>query len=363
MQYDFLIAGAGITGLTVARLLAEAGKKVLVVDRRSHIGGNCHDEYDAHGILIHRYGPHIFHTNHQAVWEFLSRFTDWRHYQHRVKAYVDSRLVPMPVNVDTLNRLYGLSLTAETMAAYLESVREKLEAVRDSRDAVLARFGADIYEKFFKNYTLKQWGIAAEDLHPSVCERIPIRLNRDDRYFTDRFQGMPLHGYHRLFERLAAHPGIHLLLQAEYREVARQVKHQGLVYTGPIDEYFDHRHGRLGYRSLRFDFRNHRRESFQEEAVINFPNDYAFTRITEYKKMTGQQADSTTVSYEYPCPEGEPYYPIPTADNQELYARYAEEAKKEKKVFFAGRLGAYRYLNMDAACLEAMALAERLLAS
>ncbi|MFZ5775268.1 MAG: UDP-galactopyranose mutase [Thermodesulfobacteriota bacterium] len=361
MQYDVLIVGAGITGLTVARQLAEAGKKTLVLDRRAHIGGNCHDEYDEHGILIHRYGPHIFHTNHQAVWEFLSRFTDWRHYQHRVKAYVDSMLVPMPVNVDTLNCLYNLSLTAETMAAYLESVREKLEVVRDSRDAVLARFGADIYEKFFKNYTLKQWGIAAEDLHPSVCERIPIRLNRDDRYFTDRFQGMPLHGYHRLFERLAAHPGIHLLLQADYREVARQVKHKALVYTGPIDEYFDYCHGRLGYRSLRFDFRNHRQDSFQEEAVVNFPNDYAFTRITEYKKMTGQQADSTTVSYEYPCNEGDPYYPIPTADNQQLHARYAGEAKKEKKVAFAGRLGAYRYMNMDVACLDAMQLAMNLL--
>lgn len=361
MQYDYLIVGAGITGLTVARQLAEAGKKVLVLDRRNHIGGNCHDEYDEHGILIHKYGPHIFHTNHQAVWDFLSRFTDWRHYQHTVKAYVDSQLVPMPVNLDTLNRLYNLSLTAESMVTHLESVRVRLDAVRNSRDAVLARFGADIYEKFFKNYTLKQWGVAAEELHPSVCERIPIRLSRDDRYFTDTFQGMPLHGYHRMFERLAAHPNIQLLLQAEYREVARQVKHQGLVYTGPIDEYFDYRHGRLGYRSLRFDFRNHRQESFQEAPVVNFPNDYAFTRITEYKKLTGQEAGSTTVSYEYPCDEGDPYYPMPTEGNHLLHGTYAEQAKKEKKVIFAGRLGAYRYMNMDIACLEAMQVAKTLL--
>lgn len=361
MQYDYVVTGAGITGMTVARILAEAGKKVLVLDRRNHIGGNCHDEYDEHGILIHKYGPHIFHTNHKDVWDFLCRFTEWRYYQHTVKAYVESMLLPIPINVDTINRLYGLSVSSETMASYLQSVSERLAEVKNSKDAVTARLGVDIYDKFFKNYTIKQWGISAEDLHPSVCERIPIRLNRDERYFTDQFQGMPLHGYRKMFERMAAHPNIHLLLQVDYSAVSGAIKHNGLIYTGPIDEYFNYCHGKLAYRSLRFDFRNYRQESFQEAPVINYPNDYEFTRITEYKKFTGQEAGSTTVSYEYPCNEGDPYYPMPTADNQQLYGKYAAEAKKEGLVVFAGRLGAYRYMNMDAACLDGMQIAKTLL--
>jgi UDP-galactopyranose mutase len=361
MKCDCLVIGAGITGMTVARILAEEGKMVLVLDRRNHIGGNCHDEYDEHGILVHKYGPHIFHTNYKQVWDFLCRFTEWRHYQHKVSAYVESMLLPIPINVDTINRLYNLSVTPATMASYLESVSVKLDAVKNSRDAVITRLGVDIYEKFFKNYTLKQWGISAEDIHPSVCERIPIRLNRDSRYFSDQFQGIPLHGYRKMFERMAAHRNIHLLLQVDSRDVLGEVKYKGLVYTGPIDEYFNCIYGKLGYRSLRFDFRNYRRESFQASSVINFPNDYEYTRTTEYKKITGQEAGSTTVSYEYPCNEGDPYYPMPTADNQQLYAKYAKEAKKEGNIVFAGRLGSYRYLNMDVACFEGMEIARDLL--
>ena len=361
MKYDYWVVGAGITGMTVARVFAEQGKTVLVLDRRSHIGGNCHDEYDEYGIRVHKYGPHIFHTNSKEVWDFLGRFTEWRHYQHKVCAYVESMLLPIPINVDTINRLYDIAVTPATLAAYLASVSVKLDVVKNSRDAVIGRLGVDIYDKFFKNYTLKQWGIPAEEIHPSVCERIPIRFNRDSRYFSDQFQGIPLHGYQKMFERMAAHENIHLLLQADFKDVLGEVEYNGLVYTGPIDEYFNYRHGKLGYRSLRFVFTNYRQASFQEASVVNFPNDYEFTRTTEYRKITGQEAGSTTVSYEYPCNVGDPYYPIPTADNQNLYARYAEDAKKEGDVVFAGRLGSYRYLNMDAACLEGMRIARNLL--
>ena len=356
MCYDYLITGAGITGCTIARGLAEAGKKVLIVERRKHIGGNCYDEYDEHGILIHRYGPHIFHTNHREVWDFLSRFTEWRPYEHRVRACVDGKMLPFPINPDTLNLLYGLSLDADQMEEYLASVKEKIDPVTNSRDSVISRVGTDLYEKFFKNYTLKQWGIPAEQLHPSVCERIPIRLNRDDRYFNDTYQGMPLHGYTKLFENMLSHENITVELNTDYANVSGVIESRHVVYTGPIDEYFHHCFGRLGYRSLRFEFKHVSTASFQEYAVINYPNDYDYTRITEYKKLTGQHADSTTISYEYPCDEGDPYYPMPTQANALLYEKYSRETGKMKKVFFAGRLGAYRYMNMDVACLEAMNL-------
>ncbi len=360
MKYDFLIVGAGITGITISRILAEAGKKVLIVEKRNHIGGNCYDEYDEHGILIHKYGPHIFHTNYKEVWAFLSRFTEWVCYQHKVRAYIDGKLVPFPINLDTINYLYNLNLSPSQMTAYLDSVKVKINKLTNSKDSVVSKIGIDLYEKFFKNYTLKQWGIPADELNASVCERIPIRFNRDDRYFNDKYQGIPLHGYTKLFERMLSHANIHMLFQADFRDVCDDVKYERLVYTGPIDEYFNYCYERLGYRSLHFDFRNHPIDSFQDYAVINYPNDYDFTRITEYKKFNGQETGLTTVSYEYPCSNGEPYYPIPTSENHQIYERYLKEAKKSKNVFFAGRLGSYRYMNMDVACLEALNLVRKL---
>lgn len=363
MNCDYLIVGAGITGISIARVIADAGKKVMVIDRRNHIGGNCHDEYDEHGILVHKYGPHIFHTNHKEVWDFLSRFTEWRHYQHRVRVYVEGRLLPFPINVDTINGLYNLTLEAGQMTGYLDSVRVKIDTISNSKDAVVSKVGNDLYEKFFKNYTLKQWGIPADELHPSVCERIPVRLDRDDRYFTDTYQGMPLCGYTRLFENMISHENIRVLLKTDYRGVAEDFAYKALVYTGQIDEYFNYCHGKLGYRSLRFDFKNFKTGSFQEYAVVNYPNDHDFTRITEYKKLTGQDAGSTTVSYEYPCNEGDPYYPMPTDENHQVYMRYSEDAGKLKNVIFAGRLGSYRYMNMDIACLEGLKIAKEMAVS
>jgi UDP-galactopyranose mutase len=360
MRYDFLIVGAGITGITISRILAEAGKKVLIAEQRNHAGGNCYDEYDEHGILIHKYGPHIFHSNYKEVWDFLSRFTKWVCYQHRVRAYIDGKLVPFPINLDTINHLYNLNLSPSQMAAYLDSVKIKMDKLTNSKDSVVSKIGIDLYEKFFENYTLKQWGIPAGELNASVCERIPIRFNRDDRYFNDRYQGIPLDGYRKLFERMLSHSNICLLLQAAYRDVCDDIKYEKLIYTGPIDEYFNYCHGRLEYRSLYFDFRNYPADSFQDCAVVNYPNDYDFTRITEYKKIIGQKAVSTTVSYEYPCSDGEPYYPIPTSKNHRIYEKYLKEVKKLKNVFFAGRLGAYQYMNMDIACLEALKLVRNL---
>lgn len=361
MQHDIVIVGAGITGITVARLMAEAGKKILILDRRNHIGGNCYDEYDDHGILIHRYGPHIFHTNHKEVWEFLSRFTAWRRYEHRVRACIDGKMLPFPITPDTLNLLYGLSLEEDQMAEYLDRVKENMSSVTNSKDAVVSRIGTDLYEKFFKNYTLKQWGIPAECLHPSVCERIPIRLNRDDRYFSDTYQGMPLCGYTELFEKMISHDNIELLLQTDFADVSTDLKYNVLVYTGQIDAYFNYCFGKLGYRSINFEFRNLPTSSFQDHAVINYPNDHAYTRISEYTKLTGQFAETTTISYEFPCSQGEPYYPLPTGENSELYRKYKEEAKKQGNIVFAGRLGAYRYMNMDIACLEGLRIARGLL--
>jgi UDP-galactopyranose mutase len=356
MRYDFLIVGAGITGITISRRLAEAGKKVLIVEQRNHAGGNCYDEYDEHGILIHKYGPHIFHTNYKDVWDFLSRFTKWVCYQHRVRAYIDGKLVPFPINLDTINHLYNLNLSPSQMAAYLDGVKIKMDKLTNSKDSVVSKIGIDLYEKFFENYTFKQWGIPADELNAAVCERIPVRFNRDDRYFNDKYQGIPIDGYRKLFERMLSHANICLLLQATYRDVCGDIKYEKLVYTGPIDEYFNYCYGKLGYRSLRFDFRNYAVDSFQDYAVVNYPNDYDFTRITEYKKFIGQKAVSTTVSYEYPCSGGDPYYPIPTPENHQIYERYLKKSKKLKNVFFAGRLGAYRYMNIDIACLEALNL-------
>jgi UDP-galactopyranose mutase len=361
MKCDYLIVGAGITGATIARILAEAGKQVLVVDKRNHIGGNCYDEYDEHGILIHKYGPHIFHTEHKEVWGFLSRFTEWRPYQHRVRARVNGKLLPFPINLDTINQLYNLTLEPNQMADYLDSVKVKIDTIANSKDSIVSRIGIDLYEKFFKNYTLKQWGVTADELHPSVCERIPVRLNRDDRYFTDRYQGMPLRGYTELFKKMLSHNNINILLKADYADVSGDIKYKELVYTGPIDEYFNYCYGKLGYRSLRFDFKNFKTASFQDCAVVNYPNGYDFTRITEYKKLTGQRLDSTTVSYEYPCNQGDPYYPVPTSENSRPYERYCEQTKKLKNVTFAGRLGAYHYMNIDTACFEGMKTARGLL--
>jgi UDP-galactopyranose mutase len=360
-MFDYLIVGAGFAGSVLAeRLATQAGKRVLLIDKRNHVGGNAYDCYDDSGVLIHKYGPHIFHTNSEDVFTYLSQFTQWRQYQHRVLASVDGQLVPMPINLDTINRLYGTHLTSFEVEAFFQSVAEQRTEIRTSEDVVVSKVGRELYEKFFRNYTRKQWGLDPSELDASVTSRVPVRSNRDDRYFGDRFQAMPIHGYTRLFERMLASPNIKILLNTDYREVRDWVPHDELIYTGPIDEYFDFRYGKLPYRSLEFRFETLPSEQLQPVAVINYPNDYAYTRVTEFKHLTGQEHPKSTVVYEYPRADGDPYYPVPRPENAEIYKRYKALADATPGVHFVGRLATYRYYNMDQVVAQGLAAFERI---
>ncbi|GGR06625.1 UDP-galactopyranose mutase [Deinococcus ruber] len=360
--FDYLIVGAGFAGAVLAERLARgAGKRVLIVDKRPHIGGNAYDRYDDAGILIHPYGPHIFHTNSQDVFEYLSRFTAWRPYQHRVLASVDGQQVPLPINLDTVNRLYGLNLTSFEVQGFFESVAEPLEHVRTSEDVVVSRVGRELYNKFFRGYTRKQWGLDPSELDASVTARIPTRTNRDDRYFTDTFQAMPLHGYTRLFERMLDHPRIKVMLNTDYREIQALFPWKHMIYTGPVDAFFEYRYGRLPYRSLEFIHETHPVEQFQAVGTVNYPNDYAYTRVSEFKHLTGQNHPQTSVVYEIPQADGDPYYPVPRPENAELYRRYERDADAVANVTFVGRLATYRYYNMDQVVAQALATYRRLM--
>jgi UDP-galactopyranose mutase len=360
-MFDYLIVGAGFSGSVLAERLASAGQRVCITDRRPHIGGNAYDHYDEHGILVHKYGPHIFHTNSERIYRYLSRFTKWRQYEHRVLAHVDGKILPFPINVDTVNQLFGLSLDEQGVEAFYKEMAEDIPNVRTFEQAVVSKIGRKLYEAFIQNYTRKQWGLEPSDLDASVAARIPARTNRDDRYFTDKFQVMPLRGYTAMFERMLDHPNITLLLQADFKDAATEVSYQNLIYTGPIDEYFGHCYGKLPYRSLRFEFKTENVERFQRGAVVNYPNEHAYTRVTEFKYLTGQQHDKTSLVYEYPSAEGDPYYPVPRAENAELYRRYKELADKTPHVHFVGRLGTYKYYNMDQCVGQALATFERII--
>lgn len=355
MQYDYAIVGAGFAGAVLAERLAnDAGKRVLLLERRPHIGGNAYDEVNADGLLVHRYGPHIFHTNSAEVFGYLSRFTEWRPYEHRVLASVDGKLVPMPINLDTINRLYGLQLQEGEVEAFLQARAEPVARIKTSEDAVVARVGRDLYEKFFKHYTRKQWGLDPSQLDASVTSRIPVRTNRDDRYFNDTYQAMPLRGYTHMFENMLDSPNITIELGVDYGDVKNSVRYGELIFTGPVDEYFDCCFGPLPYRSLRFEHRTVETERFQDAAVVNYPNDHAYTRITEYKYLTGQGHRKTAITYEFPQGEGDPYYPVPRPENASLYERYKQLAERTCGVHFVGRLATYRYYNMDQVVAQAL---------
>lgn len=360
-MFDYLIVGAGFAGSVLAERLAHGlNKRVLLIDRRSHIGGNAYDCHNEHGILIHKYGPHIFHTNSAEIFNYLSRFTEWRQYQHRVRAMVDGRLLPIPINLDTVNELYGLQLTPAGMKEYLASVAEKREKVLTSEDVVVNGVGRELYEKFFRNYTRKQWGLDPSELDAQVTARVPVRFNRDDRYFTDTYQAMPARGYTHMFGNMLDHPNIKVMLNADYREVRDEVAFDQLIFTGPIDEYFDYRFGALPYRCLEFKHETHHRPVFQSAPVVNYPNEYAYTRVTEFKYLTGQEHPLTSVVYEFPKAEGDPYYPIPRPDNAALYKQYQALAAETPEVHFVGRLGTYRYYNMDQVVGQALTVFNRL---
>ncbi|MCY7280828.1 MAG: UDP-galactopyranose mutase [Sphingomonas bacterium] len=359
MKANVLIVGAGFSGAVVARQLADRGYDVLVIDKRGHIGGNAFDRTDAHGVLIHPYGPHIFHTNAERIAEYLSQFTQWRPYEHRVLAKVGDKRVPIPINIDTVNQLYGLDLDEGTIQGFYNSVREPRDPIRTSEDVVVNAVGQDLYEKFFRGYTRKQWGLDPSELAASVAARIPTRTDRDDRYFTDKFQKMPAEGYTRMFQRMLDHPGITVDVGVDFFEMRDKVQASHIVYTGPVDAFYAYCYGRLPYRSLRFEH-EHLPDTVQYQNVgtVNFPNDYDFTRVTEFKHLTGQPHRGTSLVREFPQAEGDPYYPVPRPENEALFKRYEQLALQEIGVTFVGRLAQYRYYNMDQCVGAALKAAE-----
>jgi UDP-galactopyranose mutase len=364
-RYDYLIVGAGFAGSVLAeRLASQHGARVLLIDRRDHVGGNAYDEPNEAGILYHKYGPHIFHTNSEQVVDYLSQFTEWRPYEHRVRAVVRDKLVPIPINRTTLNALFDLDLKTDAEAAeYLASRAEPVDEIRTSEDVVINAVGQELYELFFRGYTRKQWGLDPSELDKQVTSRIPTRTNTDDRYFSDTFQAMPLEGYTKMFQRMVDHPLIDVRTGVDFAELrphAHEIA-EHIIYTGPIDEYFDFRFGKLPYRSLKFDHQTLDEEWHQPVAVVNYPDEKVpYTRISEYKHLTGQEAPVTTITYEYPSAEGDPYYPIPRPENQELFKKYEALADATDNVTFVGRLATYRYYNMDQIVGQALATFRRI---
>ena len=360
-MFDFLIVGAGLSGAVLAeRLASREGKRVLLVEKRSHIGGNTFDYFNSDGILVHKYGPHIFHTNSLEVFNYLGKFTEWRPYEHRVLASVDGTLVPIPINLNTINTLYGLQLSSEEVSRFLQEKAEKRDRIITSEDVVLSQVGKDLYEKFFKGYTRKQWGMDPSQLDAAVAARIPTRSNKDGRYFTDTYQAMPLHGYTCMFEKMLNHPNISVMLNTDYKDIEKWVPFHRMIYTGPIDYYFNHCYGHLPYRSIEFRLETMDQKVYQPTGTVNYPNDQPYTRTTEFKYLTGQKHKKTTVVFEYPRAEGDPYYPIPRPENTELYKKYQILAQTLPNVYFSGRLGTYKYYNMDQVVAQSLTLFKKI---
>lgn len=353
MNCDILVVGAGLAGCTAARYFAERGKSVLIVERLPHIAGHCYDEQNEAGITVHLYGPHIFHTNEREVWNFVNRFSGFRYYQHRVLSYAEGRCYPFPINLDTLNLIYGTKLNSREVESFLReeaAASDFNDPPQNFRDVVVSQVGERLYELFFKNYTIKQWGRDPSELSADVAKRIPVRTNRDDRYFSDRYQGIPLRGYTAMVRSMVNHPSVRLLLNADYFDIREEVHADFTVYTGELDRYFDYAHGKLEYRSLDFDLKTFDVQKYQETAVVNYPNDYDWTRVTEYKHLSGEETEKTTVSFEYPKPEGEPYYVVLSKENiekRENYMREVGELERKGRFLFVGRLAEYAYYNMD----------------
>lgn len=362
-KFDFLIVGAGFAGSVCARQLAEANKTVLIVDKRNHIGGNAFDRVDEHGILVHPYGPHIFHTNSKKIFEYLSNFTNWRFYEHRVLAQVRGQLLPIPINRTTLNKLYDQNLDEAGVEAFLSKAKLPRSEIKTSEDVVLSSVGPELCDLFFRGYTRKQWGLDLSELSAGVAARIPTRTNDDDRYFTDTFQFMPADGYTKMFEKMLDHSNIEIQLGVDHKTSKSNVSYKDLIYTGPIDEYFNHKLGKLPYRSLRFEHEHLDASNIQSVGTVNYPNDHAYTRITEFTHLTGRTGSGTSIVREYPTDEGDPYYPIPRQENETLFKQYEAMGLAEKNVYFVGRLAQYRYYNMDQVVGAALAAASDILNS
>lgn len=362
MKTDILIIGAGISGAVLAERYASIGKKVLILEKRPHIAGNCFDYIDDNGILVSKYGAHLFHTQFEDVWTYVNRFSEWYDWEHKVIAKVDGQLVPIPVNITTVNKLFNLNIkNEEEMRKWLDENRTPIEFPENGKEAVLDKVGPELYEKMFRPYTKKQWDKYPEELDASVLNRIPVRTNFDDRYFSDKYQALPKGGYTKLFSSILAHPNIHVELNTDYFDVKDEVHgYEKLFYTGPIDRFFEFKHSiedKLEYRSINFVSETIDQEFFQENSVVNYPGmEVDFTRIIEYKHFGNQKSDKTTVVKEYTVDTGEPYYPVPNEKNRRIYNRYKEEAEKLKDIYFVGRLANYKYFNMDQAFKNALDL-------
>lgn len=361
-MFDYLIVGAGFAGSVLAeRLASQLGKRVLLCDRRSHVGGNAYDCFDEAGLLVHKYGAHAFHTASARIFEYLSRFTTWRAYEHRVMARVADKLVPFPINVDTINTLYGTNLSPEAVGALLEERAERIGRPRNAEEAILSKIGRELYELFFRGHTRKMWGLDPSELHAAVAPRVRARADRDPRYFSDEYQAMPVRGFTHLFENMLDHRNISILLRTDYRDVVGEVPFREMIYTGPIDEFFGYRFGKLPYRSLELRFETHDVAQFQPAAVVHHPDERVpYTRVVEFKHLTGQAHPKTTVAYELPRGDGEPFYPIPRRENAELYRRYKCLADAQGGVRFVGRLASYRYYNMDQVVGQALAVFDQI---
>lgn len=361
-KFDFLIVGAGFAGCTMAeRLACELNKRVCIIDKRGHIGGNSYDYHDDAGVLVHKYGPHYFRTDNISVLAYLSKFTEWRPTIYKVKSYVDGRLYDFPINLNTINQFFNMNLSSkEEVMEFIESKRVKIDKCQNAEEIIISKIGIELYEKFYRNYTIKQWGLDPTQLDPSVTDRIPIRYDKDDRYFDAKYQAMPKYGYAELFKRMLNHHNIKLKLKTNYIDVKNKILHDNLIYTGCIDEFFGYKFGKLPYRSLKFEFETFDQEFYQNYSQINYPNEESFTRVVEIKHATGQKHPKTTIVREYPTDESEPYYPIPNKRNETLYLRYKSEADKLDNTYFVGRLAQYRYLNMDQVVNEALDIFQKI---
>lgn len=364
MTFDWLIVGAGYAGSVMAERIASVrNQSVLLIDRRAHIAGNAYDALDEHGVLIHRYGPHVFHTNSLRVWEYLSQFTEWRPYQHRALGLVEGQLIPVPFNLQSLRQLWppeaAAALQARLIAEYGMDVKVPILRMLEHPDPEIQHLARFIYDNVFAGYTRKQWDLEPEQLDPSVMARVPVHVSEDDRYFQDRFQALPRDGYTAMFQRMLSHPNIQVRLNTDYRRLPAGLEWRRMIYTGPVDEFFGHRHGRLPYRSLRFEFPHHPVDRHQPCGQVNYPNTEVFTRVSEFKHMTGQEVAGTTLAVEYPQPHepgrNEPYYPVPRPESAAIYEKYqAEVAALAGSTIFVGRLADYRYYNMDQVVARAL---------
>ena len=366
-EFDIICIGAGISGATLAERYASLGKKVLVLEKRDHIGGNCYDFVNDAGILISLYGPHFFHTEYEDVWQYVQKFAKWNSYKHKVLAQVGEKLVPVPVNIETVNILFNLNIKNEAeMKTWLEKNQVKVKNVKNSKNAAEARVGKKLFKLLFENYTKKQWGLSAAELAPEVLSRIPVRTNFEDRYFTDKYQALPVGGYTKLFEKMLSHPNITVRVNADYFDLKKKGSlptFKKLFYTGPIDQFFAHTDSpaqtadKLQYRSLRFEYETLDQEYYQKNSVINFPGKgVPYTRIVEYKHLSNQENSKTTIVKEYGSDEGEPFYPVPNKKNQAIYEKYRAKSEKLKDIYFVGRLANYKYFNMDQAFKNALNL-------